>query len=70
MNLVFGELLHVSEESGMRCGKIWVAGAIGTVWLDLVSEAKPGDRILLCDGVALSKVEPEKEEYYVLGHTR
>ena len=37
-------------------GKIRVGGAVQRTSLDLVPDAVRGDRVLLCDGVAISKV--------------
>jgi hydrogenase maturation factor len=58
MNLVFGEVVEVLSEDGMRMGKICVGGAQRKVALELIQDAAPGDLVLLCDGVAISKVAP------------
>jgi hydrogenase maturation factor len=69
MNLVYGEIVTVSEQVEMRVGRIRVGGAIKSVFLDLVPTAKIGDSILLCDGVAIALVEKkrETEKNYVSG---
>jgi hydrogenase maturation factor len=69
MNLVYGEIVTVSEQVEMRVGRIRVGGAIKSVCLDLVPTAKIGDSILLCDGVAIALVEKkrETEKDYVSG---
>lgn len=65
MNLIFGELIQIFEEDGMRFGKVRVCGAAKKVALDLVADAGRGDRVLLCDGVAISKVRDAVDENYV-----
>lgn len=69
MNLVFGEVVAESIQGGMRVGKIRVGGAMKNVLLDLVTAAEIGDSILLCDGVAIAKVDMTRktENDYVSG---
>lgn len=71
MNLVYGEIVALSCEREMQTGKVRVGGAIKTVMLDLVSPAQIGETILLCDGVAIAKVDAERqtENDYVPGDT-
>lgn len=72
MNLIYAELIHVFVEEGMRMGRIKAGGAIKKVPLDLLTDAKPGDTVLLCDGVGISKVRPAgaAENKHVLGNSR
>ncbi len=73
MNLVYGEIVAISFKSGMRTGKICVGGAMKTVLLDLVTAAEIGDSVLLCDGVAIAKVDEKEEQtenHYVSGYSR
>jgi hydrogenase maturation factor len=58
MNLVYGEIAEVLVEDGMRMGRIRVGGALKKVSLDLLTNAQRGDTVLLCDGVAISRVDP------------
>jgi hydrogenase maturation factor len=58
MNLLYGQIVEIASEDGMRVGKIRVAGAFKNVSLDLLGEAQIGDRVLVCDGIALSKEDP------------
>ena len=58
MNLLFGEVVEVLSEDGMRMGRICVGGAQRKVAFELIQDAVPGDLVLLCDGVAISKVAP------------
>ncbi len=37
-------------------GKVRVAGAVKNIPLELLTDVQSGDRVLLCDGVAISKV--------------
>jgi hypothetical protein len=58
MNLLYGQIVEITSEDGMRVGKIQVAGAFKKISLELIVEAQIGDRVLVCDGIALSKDEP------------
>jgi hydrogenase maturation factor len=55
MNLVYAEIVEVEVEDGMRFGNVTVSGAIKKVPLDLVQDVTKGDKVLLCDGVAIAK---------------
>ncbi|PYL11450.1 MAG: hypothetical protein DMF48_06855 [Verrucomicrobia bacterium] len=55
MNLIYGEIVEVEVEDGMRFGNVTVSGAMKKVSLDLVQDVKKGDKVLLCDGVAIAK---------------
>jgi hydrogenase maturation factor len=57
MNLVYGEILNVETENGMQIGTVNISGARKKVPLELVSNTQRGDTILMCDGVAIAKVE-------------
>jgi len=57
MNLLYGQIVEIASEEGMRMGKIRVAAAFKKVSLELLGEAQIGDRVLVCDGIALSKEE-------------
>lgn len=66
MNLIYAEMIKVFFENGMRFGKIRIGGAMKNVSLELVTNATPGDTVLMCDGVALSKVgQPQMETIHV-----
>lgn len=60
MNLVYGEVVNLSIERGMRIGIVRISGALKKVPLDLVVEARCGDKILMCDGVAIGKLNDSK----------
>ena len=72
MNLVYGEIIALSPEREIRIGKVRVGGAIIAVSLDFVSPAQIGEVVLVCDGVAIAKVEHERNTVnsYVPRNTR
>ena len=57
MNLLYGQIVEIVSEDGMRFGKIRVGGAKKKVSLELLGEPQIGDRVLVCDGIAISKEE-------------
>jgi hydrogenase maturation factor len=73
MNLVYAEIVDVELEEGMRFGNVTVSGAMKKVPLDLIQDVMTGDKVLLCDGVAIAKTNDSKItncENHVLGHSR
>jgi hydrogenase maturation factor len=62
MNLVYGEVVEIFTEDGMKSGKIRVAGALKKVPLELLTDVERGDTILVCDGVGISKVSAASME--------
>jgi hydrogenase maturation factor len=56
MNLVYGEIAEIFLQDGMRVGKVRVARALKNISLELLTDVQPGDKVLLCDGVAIGKV--------------
>jgi hydrogenase maturation factor len=56
MNLVYGEVVEILSEDGMKFGRIRVGGALKKVPLELLTDVEPGDTILVCDGVGISKL--------------
>ena len=57
MNLVYGEIAEIFSADGQRLGKVRVGGAAKIISLDLLTDPQPGDKVLVCEGVALGKVE-------------
>ena len=57
MNLIYGEVVEILTEEGMRFGKVRVGGAVKKIPLELLTDVARGDRVLICDGVAISKVD-------------
>ena len=70
MNLLYGKIVEVSVEDGMRTGKIRVGGAKKKISLDLLIESQIGDQVLVCDGVAIGQVADKRmtEVDYVSGN--
>ena len=56
MNLVYGTILEIDAENGLRVGRVRVLGAVKKTPLDLIGDAQAGDQVLLCDNVAIAKV--------------
>jgi hydrogenase maturation factor len=59
MHLHYGEIVDVLEEEGVPIGKLRVGRSVKKVPIGLLTDPQPGDRVLVCDGVAISKVEEE-----------
>ena len=72
MNLLYAEIVEVFAEQGMRMGVIGVGGARKKIALDLLANPRCGDTVLLCDGVAIGRVEGSRqtEINHVPGNTR
>lgn len=72
MILIYGEIIEVFSDGALRMGKVRSGGAIKKICLDLLTEVRRGDRVLVCDGVALSKVDDQSkmEKNDVSGDTR
>lgn len=62
MNLLYGEVVDLFVENGMQMGNIRVSGAVKKVALDLLAGVQCGDRVLLCDGVAISRVDDDAKQ--------
>jgi hydrogenase maturation factor len=62
MNLVYGEVVDIETEEGMKIGSVRVSGVLKKVPLHLIPAARRGDKVLLCDGVAIGKVEDTANE--------
>jgi len=56
MNLVYGEVVEIFCAEGIRMGKIRAGGAMKDIPLELLADAEQGDKVLICDGVAIGKV--------------
>ncbi len=61
MNLLYGAVVDIFEEEGVLLGRIRVSGALKKIPLGLLTDVAPGDRVLICDGMAISKVAPPLE---------
>jgi hydrogenase maturation factor len=56
MNLLYAKVVDLVTEREMKMARVRIAGALRQVPIDLVSDVRRGDRVLLCDGVAIAKV--------------
>jgi hydrogenase maturation factor len=72
MNLVYGKIMELLPEGEAQLGRVRIHGALKIVSLDLLTDPAPGDTVLLCEGIALGKVEqpPHAESNHVSGHSR
>ena len=61
MNLLYGQIIDVFPENGFCMGRVRISGAQRKVALDLVTEPQRGDTVLLCDGIAIGKVQEATE---------
>jgi hydrogenase maturation factor len=62
MNLLYGEIVEMFPEDGMLAGKIRIGGVLKKFALDLLVEPQAGDQVLICDGVAIARVERPKTD--------
>jgi hydrogenase maturation factor len=70
MNLVYGEIIDVFSEDGLPAAKVRVGAALKRISTALIIGAMPGDTVLVCDGVAIGRVENGRKESDVPGNTR
>jgi hydrogenase maturation factor len=71
MNLLYGEIVEIFREDDALVGQVRVGGALKKIPLGLLTDPQPGDNVLLCEGVALARVESSsRESHYVPRHTR
>lgn len=69
MNLIYGEVVGLNERDPMKMARIKIAGAIKEVSIGLLTVVRIGDRVLLCDGVAIARVDEETSDH-VSGDSR
>lgn len=55
-----GKVLEVSEQNGMRTGRVQFGGIVREVCLDYVPQANVGDYVLVHVGFAISIVDAEE----------
>jgi hydrogenase maturation factor len=60
MNLIYGEVVDIFTENEIKFGKVRVGRALKKVPIELLTNVARGDTILLCDGVAISRVQGNK----------
>ena len=69
MNLIYGEVVGLNDRDSMKMARIKIAGAIKEVSIGLLTGVRIGDRVLLCDGVAIARVDEQTSDY-VSGDSR
>jgi len=69
MNLIYGEVVDLNERDPMKMARIKIAGAIKEVSIGLLTGLRIGDKVLLCDGVAIARVHEQTSDY-VSGDSR
>ena len=69
MNLIYGEVVGLNERDPMKMARIKIGGAIKEVSIGLLTGVRIGDRVLLCDGVAIARVDEETSDH-VSGDSR
>jgi hydrogenase maturation factor len=70
MNLVYGEIVDVFSEDGLPGAKVRVGSALKRVSIALTAGVCPGDTVLVCDGMAIGKVESARKDSDVSGDSR
>ncbi len=72
MNFLYGEVTAILWEDGIRFGRMRCGGAVKKVSLELLTKVACRDIVLLCDGVAISRVREEidQEKNHVSCHSR
>ena len=69
MNLIYGDVVGLNERDPMKMARIKIAGAIKEVSIGLLTGVRVGDRVLLCDGVAIARVDEQTSDH-VSGDSR
>ncbi len=62
MHTFIGEVVEIFEEGEERKARVKVGGAFIKASIELLTEVKVGDKIILCAGVALGKLAEEEED--------
>jgi hydrogenase expression/formation protein HypC len=57
-----GKILQISEQNGVRAGRVEFGGIVSQVCLDFVPEAQLGDYVIVHVGFAISRVDREEAE--------
>lgn len=57
-----GKILAISEDNGVRAGRVEFGGIVRSVCLDYVPEAESGDYVMVHVGFAISQVDREEAE--------
>lgn len=57
MNLIYGEVVELAAGDELAMARIKIGGVIKKASIGLLTGVRIGDTVLLCDGVAIAKVE-------------
>ena len=57
MNLVYGVIVKLSNDPEGRMARVRFGNVMRWVAVELISELRPGDRVLVCDNVAIAKAD-------------
>ncbi len=57
-----GKVLDITEDNGVRSGRVEFGGIVRSVCLDFVPEAQAGDYVVVHVGFAISRVDREEAE--------
>jgi len=63
MNLIYGQVVSLNERDPMKMARIKIGGAIKEVSIGLLTGVRIGDRVLLCDGVAIARVDEQTSDH-------
>ena len=58
---MYADIIQIFSEDEQRMGKIRVNGVLKNVPMLLLPDAKEGDRVLMCDGIPISKMSNDKK---------
>lgn len=70
MNLLYGKIVDVFVDEGLPGARVRVGAALKRVSTAFIEGAVPGDVVVVCDGMAIGKVENERKESDVPGNSR
>ena len=57
MNLTYAQVIELFTDNGIKMARVRVGAAIQKVPLELLTQIKCGDTVLVCDGVAIARRE-------------
>lgn len=70
MNLMYGEIVDVFSGEDLRSARVRVGAVLSRISTAFIEGAAPGDVVVICDGMAIGKVQNERKESDVPGNSR
>jgi hydrogenase maturation factor len=70
MNSFYREIVKVFDIDDWPAARSRVGRVSKNICLSVVTDAAPGNTVLVCDGVAIAKMESERKENHVPGDSR